>query len=595
MAHDGWPAIGDHAVIGDGRTVALVARDGSIGWLCLPDLDSPSVFASLLDQHRGGRFVLAPEVPFEVDRRYLPDTNVLETTFRTAGGTARVTDALTLPGSGLSPLRELVRRIDGVAGSVPFAWSIEPRFGYGATGATIQRRAGIPVAIGRSEALAVCAWDVGEPELRTGRISGRFETRAGSSGSLVLSAADGQPLVLPSRAGSERRLDDTAVFWRRWTSARTYDGPWKTEVMRSALALKLLVFAPSGALAAAPTTSLPEAIGGEKNYDYRFVWLRDAAFTVGALLETGCSPEADSFFWWLTHATRTTHPELKVLYRLDGRPGPEEKEIPLEGYRGSSPVRVGNAAVDQLQLDTYGDLLQMAGLYAGADRRIDPESAKRLSEIADQACRVWRERDAGIWEIRGERRHFTQGKMNCAVALERAGELAGRDVLPSDGERVGRWRREARAIRRFVETRCWSEERESYVGDADTGGLDASVLLGVIGGYAGEDATRMSSTIEAVRRELGSGPFLYRYTGAADEEGAFLACSFWLVDALARMGASEEAAGIMEEIVGYGNDVGLFSEEIDPGTGAFLGNFPQALTHLALVNAAASLGRAGVR
>lgn len=593
--NDGWPEIGDHAVIGDGRTVALVARDGSVNWLCLPDLDSPSVFAALLDRHRGGRFVLAPEVPFEVSRRYLPDTNVLESTYQTGDGSARVTEALTLPHSGLAPERELVRTVKGVGGSVPFEWSFEPRFGYGGERTKIERRMGIPVATGRGTAISICAWEAGEPKTTDGAVSGSFATREGSSSTLVLAAADAQPLVLPSRTDSEHRLHATAAFWQRWTGDRTYEGPWKEHVIRSVLALKLLVFAPSGALAAAPTTSLPERIGGDRNYDYRFVWLRDAAFTVGTLLQTGCSPEADAFFWWLTHATRITHPRLDVLYRLDGRPGPEEEELPLEGYRGSAPVRLGNAAAHQLQLDTYGDLLHMAGLYADAGRNIDRDTAKRLAEIADFACRMWEQPEAGIWEERDRRLHFTQGKMNCAVALDRACELVDQDVLPGGPRRVDRWRRNARAIREFVETRCWSDDLQSYRAAAETDELDAAVLLGVINRYVGDDTARMIATIDTLRRKLGSGPFLYRTTRSPESEGAFLACSFWLVDALARMGRAEEGAAIMEDLLGYANDVGLFGEEIEPETGAFLGNFPQGLTHLALVNAATSISRAGVR
>ncbi|HEV3475681.1 MAG TPA: glycoside hydrolase family 15 protein [Actinomycetota bacterium] len=588
---DGWPPIGDHAVIGDGRTVALVARDGAVNWLCLPDLDSPSVFAALLDRRRGGRFVVAPDVPYEVHRRYLPGTNVLESTYHTRDGTARVTEALTLP-TGLAPQRELVRRVEGLGGSVPFVWSVEPRFGYGGHRTRIERRMGIPVATGRGIAISVCAWDAGEPRTADGTISGSFTTRDGASSLVVMAAADGQPLVLPSRKDSEQRLDATTAFWEEWANDRTYDGPWKQHVIRSVLILKLLVFSPSGALAAAPTTSLPEHIGGDRNYDYRFVWLRDAAFTVGALLQTGCSPEADSFFWWLTHATRLTHPRLDVLYRLDGRPGPKEEELPLEGYRGSSPVRIGNDAAHQLQLDTYGDLLHMAGLYVDGDRDIDRDSAKRLAEIADLTCRIWEQPESGIWEDRERRLHFTQGKMNCAVALERACELAERGVLPGDEQRVARWRRESTSIRRFVDTRCWSEELQCYREAADSEELDAAVLLGAINRYVGDDTARMSATIDTLRRRLGSGPFLHRTTVNRDEEGAFLACSFWLVDALARLGRVEEAAATMDELVGYANDVGLFSEQIDPHTGSLLGNFPQALTHLALVNAATSVAEA---
>src|SRR5919109_227710 len=313
----GYQPLRSYAAVGDGRTAALIAEDGSIDWLCVPDLDSPSVFAALLDKDRGGRFELRPEIPFEVERSYLPDTNVLQTTFITDRGRVRLTDAMTLT-SGLAPARELIRRIDGLSGRVPLRWHVEPRFGYGA---------------GRDA------------------------------------------------------------------------------VIRSALALKLLVFAPSGAIAAAATTSLPEELGGERNWDYRYSWVRDSAFALESLLLLGCPAEARAFFWWLLHATQRTHPRLHVLYRLDGATHVGERELPLPGYRGSRPVRVGNAAVDQVQLDVYGDLLHTAWLYSEETGGLDPETGARMAEIADLVCEIWRRPDSGIWEVRSERRHFTHSLM----------------------------------------------------------------------------------------------------------------------------------------------------------------------------------------
>lgn len=593
---DGYAPIGSYAAIGDGRTAALVAADGSVDWLALPELDSPSVFCAVLDARLGGHFTLAPESPHTLERRYLPDTNVLETVFSTEHGKVRVTDAMTLPDGALGPHRELSRRVDGLAGSVPMAWSVEPRFGYAGNSTRVGRRAGTPVATAGGDALAVCSFDAGTPEAAAGAIGGRFEARGGTRALIALCAAYHEPLVIPTRDELESRLDATVVTWRRWTASLDYAGPWRDAVVRSALALKLLVHASTGAVAAAATTSLPEEIGGERNWDYRFSWVRDSAFALNAFLQLACGPEARAYFWWLMQASQLTHPRLRVLYRLDGGSRAPERTLPLDGHRGSRPVRIGNAAATQLQLDTYGELLQTAWLYAGFGHRIDRDIARRLAEIADLVCRLWRRPDAGIWEVRSEPRHFTQSKMMCWIALDRALDLAGRGIIP--GRHVRRWSSEAQAIREFVETRCFSPEKRSYTRCAGSDELDASLLLGALLSYGDIGAERWAGTIEAVRRELASGPFVQRYTGAdglGGSEGAFLACSFWLVEALALGGRVPEAVGLMDELVGLANDVGLYAEEIDPATGSHLGNLPQGLSHLALINAALAIRGATAR
>jgi GH15 family glucan-1,4-alpha-glucosidase len=590
---DGYVPIRDYAAIGDGRTVALVALDGSIDWLCLPNLDSPSVFGTLLDAERGGRFAMAPESPFEAERRYLPETNVLETTFRTAEGVARVIDAMTLPGDGLGPVRELARRIEGLSGTVSLAWSLEPRFRYGTSVPTLGWRSGHAVAQTGSDAVALSAWGAGAPEVGNGSTTGRFEAREGERALLALSTAHQEPLVFPTRGDVEDRVDRTISFWRDWAGKREYPGQWRDAVLRSALALKLLVFSPSGAIAAAPTTSLPETIGGERNWDYRFAWIRDSAFTLEAFLDLGCPAEAHAFVWWLLHASQVTHPRLEVLYELDGGNHARERVLELEGYRGSRPVRVGNEAVDQRQLDIYGDLFQTIWLYVEHGNELGLETGRRLAATADLVCDVWRERDRGLWEVRSEPRHFIQSKMLCWVALDRACRLAAAGHLP--GKHAERWREEADAVREFVEERGFSEEKGSYVRCSESDELDASLLLGVLMGYANADHPRMAGTIDAIRRELGRGPFIRRYTGEdglSGEEGAFLCCSFWLVEALARAGRLDAASELMDSLLELANDVGLYAEEIDPETGEFLGNFPQGLTHLALVSAAVAHARA---
>jgi GH15 family glucan-1,4-alpha-glucosidase len=586
-----YPPIRELAVIGDGRTLAVVALDGTIAWLPVPYVDSPSVFASLLDARRGGRCSLAPDEPFEARRRYVPKTNVLETTFITADGVVRVIDALTLPiGGGLVPFRELTRRIEGVSGAVHLRWSVEPRFGYGADVGTVGLRSGVPVATSGEQAMAVCSWGAGSPRLAPDRISSTFEIAQGSTGLIALAMASQEPLVLPSRPEVERRLDDTIGWWQRWAAGLDTAGVWRDQVLRSALALKLLVQAKSGSIAAAPTTSLPEEIGGERNWDYRFSWLRDSAFVMSAMLDLGCTDEAEAFFWWLMHASQITHPRMQVLYRMDGGADAPERTLQLDGYQGSRPVRVGNEAVEQAQLDIYGDVMQMAWLYADAGHAIDREFRDRLAAVADLVCRIWSEPDAGIWEMRDQERHFTQSKMMCWVALDRAVRFAVEGQIPSGT--VERWRSQADAIRSFVEERCWSAGKGSYTQAADTEDLDASVLLGAIFGYGDPAGPRFSTTIDAVRLELGRGPFLYRYRNDDDirgDEGTFLCCSFWLAEVLGLAGRREEAVDLLNELIGLQNDVGLYAEEIDPSTSAFLGNFPQALTHLALMSAAASL------
>ena len=591
----GYTAIRDYAAVGDGRTVALVARDGSIDWLCLPDLDSGSVFAALLDAERGGAFRLSPVEPFAAERRYLPDTNVLETTFTTAAGSVRLTDAMPLPLAGLAPAREVARRVEGLSGRVAMRWEVEPRFGYGHERTRIGRRGGAPTATSGSDAVAVLAFDAGEASCDARSIAGEFVAQAGSRSLLALSVAHGDPLVLSPRELIERRLDATRVYWREWAGTRRYDGPWRDAVVRSALALKLLIHAPSGAIAAAATTSLPEALGGVRNWDYRYCWVRDSSATLDALLRLGCPTEAEAFFWWLLHAAQLTHPRVKVLYRLDGRARVPERELDLAGYEGSRPVRIGNAAAAQLQLDVYGHLLQTAWLYVEAGGRLDRDSAGRMAATADLVAKLWRSEDSGIWEVRSHPRHFTQSKMMCWVALDRACRLAAGGEIPTTS--ATRWRTEADAVRRFVRERCWSPQRGSYVRFPAATETDAGLLLPALLGYAQHDeGERLRATVAQVRTELGSGALVHRYRGEdglPGREGAFLACSFWLVDALAQLGEVAQAAELMEELLGLANDVGLYAEEIDPESGSFLGNFPQGLVHLALVNAAVTL--AGVR
>jgi GH15 family glucan-1,4-alpha-glucosidase len=481
-------------------------------------------------------------------------------------------------------------------GRVPMRWRVTPIFDYGAMPPRLERRGGIPVAVAGADALALCSWEAGEAQIDDGSIIGRFEARESGSALIALCAAHQEPLVFPTREHVDGRLEATTAYWRQWAAHRAYEGPWRDAVIRSALALKLLFYAPSGATAAAATASLPEEIGGERNWDYRFCWVRDSAFTLDALLQLGCPGEAEAFFWWLLHASQLTHPRLQVLYRLDGGERAPERTLELHGYRGSRPVRVGNEAAAQTQLDIYGYLLQTALVYAQAGGRLDRETGRRLADIADLVCRSWRQPDSGIWEVRSQPRHFTHSKMMCWVALDRALRLCEAGHVP--GSNAPTWRREALAIREFIETRCWSERLGSYTRHAGGEELDASLLLGILFGYDPPDRGRLAATVDALRRDLGRGPLLSRYSGEdglSGAEGAFLCCSFWLADALARIGRLEEATELMDQLIALASDVGLYAEELDPDTNELLGNTPQALVHLALINAAVSISKGSGR
>ena len=591
---DGYAAIRDYALIGDGRTAALVARDGAVDWLCLPNVDSPSVFARILDSERGGSFRLEPTIPYEVERSYQRDSNVLETTFKTAQGVVRVTDAMTLTDAQrLAPLRELCRKIEGLNGTVPLQWSFEPRFGFGRSETKFERRSGRWFAEAGTECIAVGAWGGVEPRADGRAIEAEVALREGETALLALAAAHKEPAVLPSRKDVERRFASTERFWPEWAGRIRYEGEWRDAVVRSVLALKLLVYAPSGAIVAAPTSSLPEWIGGSRNWDYRFTWLRDASFTLDALINLGIDDEAHSFFWWLMHASRITQPRLQILYKVDGSIRTDEQELAeLAGYRNSKPVRIGNGAAHQVQLDVYGAVLESIWLYADHVGHVDGDTAKEVAKIADYVCEHWHDPDNGIWEVRSERTHFIQSKALCWVALDRACRLAERGIIP---DRSDSWSETADEIRSFIDAQGWDEERQSYVRGPDLRELDACLLTLVILGCGDPRGERLRGTVAAIERELRQGPFVYRYLGddgLPGDEGAFLTCSFWLVDSLARQGRLDEARSLMDDLVGLANDVGLYSEEINPETREFLGNFPQGLTHLGLVNAAVSIAEA---
>ncbi len=584
---DGFMTIGDYAAIGDGRTVALVATDGSIDWLCLPELDSPSTFAAILDPAAGGSFSLAPSIPYTVTRGYLPQTNVLVTDYRTDRGAVRVTEALTVDPAQTAPWRELVRRVEGVSGEVPMQWRLRPRFSYGSRSIDPERRDGVLLWRDGELQVALRCWEAGEPEVGADAVEGAFLASEGRTSVLALLARDQPALPIPERASVERRLEATARMWRQWVSGSNYDGPWKDAVERSLLALRLLARNPSGAVAAAGTTSLPETVGGSRNYDYRFAWVRDLSFTVDALLRVGMRELAHDSVTWLLQAVERTSPRVDPVYTLDGGVLRSQSTLQLDGYRGSAPVHIGNQAGSQLQLGGFGDLLETIWMYVGSGNVLAPAAGERLADSADLLCAIWSRPDAGLWEL-GDYAQYTTSKIGCWSALERILDLAAREQVPA--RHLDRWRAERDRVRGYIDTQLWSESKRSYTMKAGSDMLDCGVLLAARRGFADPRGERMNATIDALRSELGAGgPLLYRYSGMNDEENAFLACSFWMIEALALAGRHDQAAEAMDGLVALANDVGLYSEEIEPDSHALRGNLPQALTHLALISAAAIL------
>jgi GH15 family glucan-1,4-alpha-glucosidase len=590
--------IGSYAAIGDCRTAALISRDGSLEWLCLPRFDSASVFGALLDAERGGRFAVRPVGAFEVERRYVGHTNVLETTFRTPTGVVRLVDFVAVADEeekrrALRPDFTLGRRIECLTGEVEVEAVCDARPDYGRTAPRVTGgyHLGYILEYG-ARALVLRSELPLRPRTGGTALEGRATLRAGERRRLALSYSDVAPAVLPPLGEQvDEWLATTLAWWEGWAAHLRYAGPYREAVVRSALALKLLCFAPSGAVVAAPTTSLPEEIGGTSNWDYRYCWLRDASLTTAALFDLGCTSEAESFLAWMLHATRLSWPELQVLYTVYGDADVRESEIPgLAGYAGSSPVRVGNGAHDQLQLDVYGEVVNAAFGFVQRGGHLDAASARMLAGLGRSVCRRWRQPDEGIWETRGGRRHHTLSKAMCWVALDRLARLGemGQVRVPTRA-----FAAECRAIRETVESHGYSEALNSYVAVFDSEEVDASLLLLGLHGYADPRSERMKGSYACIRDGLGVGPLLYRNRSGGEgipvDEGCFGICSFWGVEQRARQGDRAGAHADFSELLGYANDVGLFAEEIDPASGAALGNFPQAFTHVGLISAALAL------
>ena len=591
------PRIGDYAVIGDCRSAALVSTGGGLDWLCWPRFDSPALFAGILDPSTGGTWSVGPAArQYRVHRRYVGSTAVLETRFTTESGVLALRDFMPVATEArkrreLWPEHQVLRRIECVEGALEVEERLAPRPGFGRRQVRVRdrRRAGLLLDLGRH----VLAYRSDLPHrLEDGEVRARARLERGDvRWSSLTFASSGPAYLAPLGETAERRLEETLAWWGEWSGKLRCPGPYREMMVRSAITLKLLTYAPTGAVVAAPTTSLPESIGGARNWDYRYCWLRDAGMTVRAFYALGCGEEGDAFASWILHATRLTWPEIRVLYDVYGNPPPAERALEhLDGFRGSRPVRVGNGARDQLQLDVYGEVVGAVTEHLARGGTLDRSSRRFLRGIARTVGRRWSEPDSGIWEVRSERRHHTNSRVRCWSALN--------DLLLLDGASgLGLARRRLVAvrdrIRSAIEAEGWSESLGSYVSFSGGDAVDASLLLLAEHGYVdARNRARFVSTLRTIERELSVGPLVFRYRhadGLKGAEGAFGICSFWLVMALVAAGERERARVNFEQLLARANDVGLYGEEIDTDTGEALGNFPQAFTHVGLIHAALAL------
>ena len=592
--------IADHGIIGDLHTVALVGANGTIDWYCCPAFDSPSVFASILDKDRGGFYRISPANDDWTSRQlYFPDTNVLITRFFTEQGVAEQQAFMPIARTGKERHRHrLIRRIVCVRGGLRFRLVLEPRFNYGRDSHTThQHEHGV---VFESDTLCLALQATTPFACDDHGVHSEFSLEAGQSVTFVLEQVERG--YVPRRYEEDETRDAyerTIAFWRKWLSQSQYRGRWREMVQRSALTLKLLTYQPTGAIVAAPTTSLPETIGGTRNWDYRYTWIRDAAFSLYGLLRLGFTEEAGCFMDWLTDRFRegadSEGDPLQTMYGIDGRLElPEEVLDHFEGYRGSGPVRIGNKAANQLQLDIYGELIDSVYLFNKYGRPIYHEAWEDLRRIVDWVGDHWDQPDEGIWETRGGRHDFTFSRLMCWVAVERAVRMARQRGLPAD---LVQWMRHRDDIYEQIMKCGWSDERGAFVQYYGSDLLDASLLLMPLVKFIAPTDPRWLSTLDAISDELVSDSLVYRYNpqsfedGLGEVEGTFSICSFWFVEALTRAGRVDEARLAFEKMLTYANHLGLYSEEIGR-SGELVGNFPQAFTHLALISAAFNLDRA---
>ena len=596
VAKMAYKPIDQYGVIGDMSSAALIGTDGSIDWCCFPRFDSPSVFAAILDRRKGGRFQIAPTTPASVvHQSYMIDTNILTTRFATPTGEMVLTDFMPVGAgdSGSAGPHEVHRIVRCSSGNVEVRCDFQPRLDYGRAETTLIPSGGGVVARGNHQMLTLCS----QVKLQvTGcNASAEFTLNQGEQVTFVLAYGSGRSKRVETYRTQES-LDRTKTYWEAVAASIPYDGMWRKEVVRSFLVLRLLVYGPTGAIVAAPTTSLPESVSGSRNWDYRHAWLRDSSFTMDALYRMGDTSGATRYMGWLLNQCRVTNGRTRIVYGIS--PNSSLKEVSLdhlEGYRGSQPVRVGNASARHLQLDVFGEvILGIDTLYRNGGG-ISAEAWSLVKNFAEVVCGNWQRRDRGVWEVRGRQQHFVYSKIMCWVALDRAAGLAR--VLQRYGE-ADRWHRVADAIKAEVLGRGWSDRKRAFVQRYDSDVLDASSLVIPFVEFLSSDDPRVAATIDAVDRELSVGPLVRRYNPTetddglnGQKEGAFTMLSFWLIGGLIRTGRIEKANDYFEQMLGYSNHLGLFAEMIHPRTKTFLGNFPQAYSHVGLIHTARNLTR----
>jgi GH15 family glucan-1,4-alpha-glucosidase len=595
-----YPPIEDYAYISDCHSGALVSRGASIDWCCMPRIDQPSMFGRILDWENGGFCAVEPAAAgYSSSRRYIEDSMVLETTFTAGGGEARVVDCFTMrPGGRKEPYRQLLRVVEGVRGKVDLRLVVKPRFDYGEVKPWVHRRAAnAAAALGGSHGLLIsagCELEPGADHDLLADLTVRAEERVRLSIQWFPPATfDGGLPEPPAAEILDARLQETLDWWRQWAERARLDGPDAPRIRRSAVVLRALVNAPTGAIAAAPTTSLPEKLGGSRNWDYRFSWIRDSAFSVRTLADIGLDREADGFRRFIQRSAAGSARDLQIMYGLGGERRLTEMELPhLEGYRRSSPVRIGNAAAKQLQLDAYGQLVDLSWRWQERGRSPDDEYWRFLVDLVETACDRWREPDHGLWEIRGRPRHFVHSKVMCWVAADRGVALAERCLRTAP---VQRWRKVAAEIREAVEAKGVDGRRGTFTQSFGSRNLDAALLLLPAVGFVEWHDPRMVATVDAIAAELTDHGLVRRYRadkasdGLPGTDGAFLACTFWLAEALARLGRQDAAREVFDQAAGTANDLGLFAEEYDARRRLMLGNFPQGLSHLSHIAAAVAL------
>lgn len=594
-SHQGCaPRIQDYGAIGDCRSLALVSMDGSVDWLCWPRFDSSSIFARILDKQKGGFWSITPLDCSHSHRSYIRDSNVLQTSFVSPTGTATLTDLMAVSSEefkrrSLVADHELLRKLVCTEGTVEVDFQFWPRIHFGTVPLDIRNRGTFGF---RMDIVSGALWLRSSVPLMIGDegAQARIAMKKGDVLQFSLSYSEHAPAVLPALGErAEKAIDISVEWWQQWASRASYHGPFRDAVIRSALALKLLAYSPSGAIIAAPTTSLPERVGDSLNWDYRFCWLRDASLTVRTLLGLGYVEEAEGFLTWLLHSTRLTQPELKILYTLFGQMAPREIELrSLSGYGDSSPVRIGNDARTQLQLDVYGEVIDASAQYMEHGGQFSRSTQKVLVGFGEYVAKNWDQPDEGIWEPRSGRRNNTHSRLLCWTALDRLLAMNERGWL--EGVPCERFARERERIREQIEHRAWNDSLQSYVSVLDGDSLDATLLRLPWYGFEEASSAAMKSTYAKIREHLGvRDGLLFRYE-RDPKEGAFGICCFWEVEYLALGGGTlERAEGQFQALLQYTSDLGLFAEEIDPESGDALGNFPQAFTHVGLISAALTL------